>query len=163
MTAVVIPRPGDDQGGPCPWGAGRRVQSAHAEGEVGGRSREGVELWPAEEVQVERCHRSRKRSMNEAIIHDYSNEMLSRGLNRYLITRIIVSAMLFGAASYSWTFSQYLCFISLSGLSTPSMAVFTFWHSISWLHLCHDSSFPPRPLGILSVHPCTALSLHPLP
>ena len=97
MTAVVIPRPGDDQGGPCPWGAGRRVQSAHAEGEVGGRSREGVELWPAEEVQVERCHRSRKRSMNEAIIHDYSNEMLSRGLNRYLITRIIVSAMLFGA------------------------------------------------------------------
>ena len=34
---------------------------------------------------------------------------------------------------------------------------------VSWLHLCHDSSFPPRRLGTLSVSVRTVLLLQSFP
>ena len=66
------------------------------------------------------------------------------------------------AASINWTFFQCLCSVSIS-LSLPSTAIFRSRFQVSWLHPCHDFSFPPRRLGTLSAPVRTALSLQTLP
>ena len=67
---------------------------------------------------------------------------------------LLVLKMLAYTAQYSPNAFQNLCFISyLDYLSWQSLLSSSI--QASWLHPCHDSSFPPRPLGILSVPRCT--------